>query len=79
MKNINPDEFVMNNKDLRRIIFSFFRNKPEIVCSTCKKACVFNGKIVRKYIDIPILDHTVIYHQCQQCYWSAGTREIMGY
>ena len=59
---------IMNNKDLRRIIFSYFRNPSQIFCQTCKKICLLDNKEVNKYMEIPILDHTVIYYICMQCY-----------
>ena len=31
-------ELVMNNIDLRRIIFSYFRKEPEVTCCSCKKS-----------------------------------------
>ena len=30
-------EKVMNNNDLRNLIFSYFRKEPEIKCQKCKK------------------------------------------
>jgi hypothetical protein len=69
-------EHVMNNNDLRRIILSYFRTEPQISCHNCKKVCLWNDKIINKYMTIPILDHTVIFHQCMQCYWYSGTRDI---
>ena len=69
-------EKVMNNRDLRGVILSFFRTEPQIVCDKCKKVCLWNDKIVNRYMTIPILDHTVIFHQCMECYWYAGTREF---
>ena len=67
---------VMNNNDLRRIILSYFRTEPEISCQNCKKVCMWNGKIVNRYMAIPILDHTVVYYQCMQCYWFSETRDF---
>jgi hypothetical protein len=70
-------EKVMNNFDLRNIIFSYFRKKPEITCQKCKKVCVWNKKIIRKYIEIPILDYTIIYYQCTDCYWDSTLLDFM--
>ena len=67
---------IMNNKDFRRIIFSYFRNPSQIFCQTCKKVCLLDNKVVNKYMELPIKDHTVIYYQCMQCYWHATTREM---
>ena len=68
----------MNNTDLRNIILSYFRKKAEIICTTCKKPCVYNKKVVNRYVEIPILDYTVIYYQCLKCHWSSQTRDILG-
>ena len=40
-------EMVMNNNDLRNIIFSYFRKKPEKICVTCQKVCVWNKVKIR--------------------------------
>ena len=65
---------IMNNKDLRRIIFSYFRNPSQIFCQTCKKICLLDNKVVNKYMEISILDHTVIYYLCMQCYLQETTK-----
>ena len=31
-------EKVMNNNDLRRIILSYFRTEPQIICNNCKRS-----------------------------------------
>jgi hypothetical protein len=69
---------VMNNNDLRRIILSYFRDKPEVVCCSCKKVCIWEKKIIRKYTEIPTRDYTVIYKQCLECHRRAQTRDIFG-
>ena len=71
-------EKVMNNKDLRNIILSYFRTKAEIECCSCKKPCVFNKKVINRYVEIPTLDYTVIFYQCLECHWSMQTRDILG-
>ena len=71
-------EKVMNNNDLRNLIFSYFRREPEIKCQKCKKVCVWNkNKIIRNYIEIPAFDHTVIFYQCTNCYWESSTLDFM--
>lgn len=70
-------EKVMNNKDLRNIIFSFFRKEPEIICQQCKKVCIWNKKKFRNYVEIPTLDYTVIYYQCVNCFWSGTLRDFL--
>ncbi len=71
-------KIVMNNIFLRKKIFSYFKNKY-ITCYKCKKICKRNDKLLIKYIDIPILDFTVILHSCLECYWYSNTMEIMGH
>ena len=68
----------MNNNDLRRVILSYFRTEPEVICCSCKKVCVWNKKIVRRYIEIPVHDHFVVYKQCLECHWRAQTMDILG-
>ena len=70
-------KIVMNNVFLRKQIFSYFQNKY-IICYKCKKICKHNKNIIRKYIEIPIYDFTVIFHSCLECYWHSNTLEIMG-
>jgi hypothetical protein len=70
-------KIVMNNVFLRKKIFSYFKNEY-IICYKCKKICKYNKNIIRKYIEIPICDFTVIFHSCLKCYWSSNTLEIMG-
>ena len=69
---------VMNNNDLRRIIFSYFRTEPEVVCCSCKKVCVWDKKIIRRYTQIPVRDHFIVYTQCLECHWRAQTMDILG-
>lgn len=72
-------EMVMNNPDLRGIIFSFFRKKPKIICSTCNKVCVWDKKIINNYIEIPTKDNSIIYNQCINCNRRASTRFFINY
>ncbi len=45
-------EQVMNNNDLRGIIFSFFRTKPHKQCQNCKVVIMWNQKkILHKFIE----------------------------
>ena len=69
---------VMNNNDLRRVILSYFRTEPEVICCSCKKVCVWNKKIVRRYIEIPVHDHFIVYKQCLECHWRSQTMDILG-
>ena len=45
-------EDVMNNPDLRGIVFSFFRTKPHKKCQNCKRVIMWNTKkTFLKYIE----------------------------
>jgi hypothetical protein len=64
-------EIVMNINDLRKVIFSFLRKTPKIQCITCNDVCIWDKKIIKKYIEYPIYDATVIISQCHECYYGA--------
>ena len=56
-------EYVMNNPDLRGIIFSFFRTKAYKQCQECKRVIMWNQKkIILKYVEW----HNFI--SCNDCY-----------
>lgn len=45
-------EDVMNNNDLRYIIFSFFRKKPHKQCTECKRVLMWNeNKTLHKFVE----------------------------
>lgn len=58
---------VMNNEDLRSIIFSYFRKKPEKICVTCQKICVWNKEKFRDYTDFSFNYYPITLSQCYQC------------
>ena len=60
---------VMNNNNLRKIIFSYFRKRPEIVCHKCNKVCKWNNKEINRYVEIGLYDYTVKLYYCVNCYW----------
>jgi len=60
-------EMVMNNNDLRNIIFSYFRKKPEKICVTCQKVCVWNKVKIRNYQDFYIEAYSNTLTQCKIC------------
>jgi hypothetical protein len=62
-----PLEMVMNNKDLRGIIFSYFRKKPEKICVTCQRICVWNKEKFRDYTDFSIDSYSITLSQCNKC------------
>ncbi len=56
-------EMVMNNTDLRRIIFSYFRTKAYRECDKCAKVlCWDKDKIVNKHI------HWEDFSRCYDCF-----------
>ena len=62
--NNSPKEAVMNNPDLRGIIFSYFRGKDYMVCMKCKKVCRWRiGLDDRKYV------HWNRYVNCHNCFY----------
>lgn len=54
---------VMNNRDLRRVIFSFFRSKEYKECEKCKKVlCCNDGTVSIKYV------HWGNFSRCYNCF-----------
>ena len=45
-------EEVINNDDLRKLIFSYLRKEPKKSCSDCNKVCVWD-KMVNPYVEYP--------------------------
>lgn len=68
-------EKVMNNNDLRHLIFSYLRKKPRIACLTCGKCCVWDKKIVNKYIEYKYLNEKYKY-DCIECYKDIDAYQI---
>ena len=67
---------VMNNNDLRRVILSYFRTEPEVICCSCKKVCIWDKKIIRRYMQIPVRYHFIVHKHCLECHWRAQTMDI---
>ena len=44
----------MNNKDLRKLIFSYLRKYPKKVCFICERVCVWDKK-VRDFLTVKLL------------------------
>ena len=42
---------VMNNMDLRRVIWSYLRKEPKIKCYKCNCVCVWDKKIINAYYE----------------------------
>lgn len=60
-------EDVMNNKDLRGIIWSYFRKEPKEVCINCRKVCVWDN-IVCDYLFINIYQYEKTEVVCKECW-----------
>ena len=53
---------VMNNNNLRSIIFSFFRDKTYKICNKCKETCMLNDKkIIKKFVHFKFDDTNICY------------------
>ena len=48
---ISSESKVLNNIDLRKLIFSFLRKYPKKACQICDKVCVWDKK-VNQYIEL---------------------------
>ena len=60
---------VMNNKDLRHVIWSYLRKEPKVKCYDCGVICVWDKKMINVYYTEYIDDHMPRYI-CMQCYWT---------
>ena len=69
---MNAPESVMNNVDLRGVIWSFLKKDSRIRCITCKML-YYNDSI----LTYPIWDLWI--NQCKSCKWTCNTRDILGY
>ena len=62
---MNKINKVMNNNDLRKIIFSFLRKNPKKRCNICECICIWD-KDVKKYLKVNLLEaSTNINSQCE--------------
>ena len=66
---------VFEINDLKNLIFSFLRKKPQQVCCTCKKVLIWD-KEVNPYILIKANDCKSQFYECLNCYYVAQTREF---
>ena len=73
MKKIWANGEVMNNKDLRREIWKFFKKDNRKKCIICKN--LFYRDEILNY---PIWDGSLWIDQCKKCSWTANTRDILG-
>ena len=63
---MNASFDVMNNNDLRRYIWCYLRKTPKISCFTCGKCCVWDSKIINKYVEYKYLQTNMKY-DCKEC------------
>jgi|APSaa5957512535_1039671.scaffolds.fasta_scaffold445896_2 predicted RNA-binding protein YlxR (DUF448 family) len=70
---ILASEKVMNNDDLRRQIWNYFKKDSRVRCITCR-----NLYKEDKMLRYPYKDATVWIDQCKTCAWTANTRDILG-
>lgn len=60
-------EDVMNNNDLRGVIWSYLRKEPKEMCVVCKKVCVWD-KTVSDHIFVNIYQHNKTEVVCTDCW-----------
>jgi hypothetical protein len=62
---------VMNNSDLRRVIWSYLRKKPKIKCYKCNRVCVWDKKTINTYYEYYITNFIEFdEYICWNCYWT---------
>ena len=59
---------VMNNTDLRGVIWSYLRKEPKIKCNQCDIVCVWDKKIINHYYTEDMLNIRI--YTCIECYWT---------
>ena len=59
---------VMNNTDLRGVIWSYLRKEAKIKCNQCDIICVWDKKMINYYYTEDILNKDK--HTCIHCYWT---------
>ena len=72
---MNSEEKVMGNSDLRRLIWSFLRKKPQRDCFYCGRVLIWD-KEVHRHFSFPILDFTVIVYECIECSQKSNARDF---
>jgi|TARA_B100001540_G_C15572513_1_gene535614 hypothetical protein len=70
---ILASEEVMNNDDLRRVIWKYLKKDSRVRCITCK-----NLYKQEKMLRYPYKDAKFLIDQCMICAWTANTRDILG-
>jgi hypothetical protein len=60
-------EGVMNNNDLRGVIWSYLRKEPKEICVVCKKVCVWDNN-VSDHIFVNIYQHDQTEVVCMECW-----------
>ena len=63
-------EKVMNNNDLRRLIWSYLRKEAKISCRNCKLVCVWDKKKVNTYYYFSgmVEDEITNIYYCKKCW-----------
>ena len=56
----------MNIKDTKKIIFSFLRKEPKLVCSQCNRILIWNKQFIH-YYEKPYKNSFIFI--CQKCYF----------
>lgn len=59
-------EDVMNNRDLRSVIWKFLRKKPKVSCRHCNKTLIWDRERVEHYFEVFIGAET--YSFCYMCW-----------
>ena len=70
---ILASEEVMNNNDLRGIIWEYLKKDSRVRCITCR-----NLYREEKMLRYPYKDAKFWIDQCKMCAWTANTRDILG-
>ena len=68
---MKASEKVMNNDDLKKLIISYLRKKPQLSCDNCQTCLIWDRKVT-KYYEVPILTDiwyfSTCYTLCQKCF-----------
>ena len=62
---------VMNNMDLRKVIWDYLRKEPKIKCYICNCVCVWDKKIINAYYEHYVTSFIESdKYICWSCYWT---------
>ena len=65
---------IFDDINLRKKILSYCPKKI-IKCHNCKQICVIDNNIIKRYVEIPIKDYSIIYYKCLPCEWKYETMD----